>query len=299
MSASSSISVLGGRLASFLHHKPLVDVPPVLTSPKRFPYGQFQFQLEIPRPGAYEIEASTDLRHWTILSSDLSRVTRVEYLDTTAGNFSFRFYRAWFGELCSPNVLGYAALTIPPGFAMIANPLIASDNTVQALFPHVPNGATLTKFDTHLFKLTRNSFSNGKWSNPGDTLVPGEGAIILNPSFDFKKVSMVGEVQQGDLSLPIPAGFSVRSSIVPVPGQLDADLLFPAADDDVVHLFDRDRQQYVIYSFKESKWSPEPPVLAVGESFWVGKTFGGNWNRTLVLNQTEPVSASEPASPTS
>src|SRR5947208_2878694 len=104
---------------------------------------------------------------------------------------------------------------------------------------------------------------------------------------------MVGEVQQGDLSLPIPAGFSVRSSIVPLPGQLDSDLVFPAAEDDVVHLYDRDRQKYVVYSFNSGKWSPEPPILGVGESFWVGKTFAGNWSRTLLLNQVENAPAPE------
>ena len=98
---------------------------------------------------------------------------------------------------------------------------------------------------------------------------------------------MVGDVEQGDLSLPIPAGFSVRSSIVPLPGQLDTDLVFPVAENDVIHLFDRDRQRYLVYSFNAGKWSPEPPVLGVGESFWVGKTFAGNWTRTLVLNQLE------------
>jgi hypothetical protein len=283
MMASLNKTTLSDRLTSLFHHKPMVDLPPVLTAPKRFPYGQFQFQIDLPAGGQYQIEVTTDLRRWVILHSEVTRAKRVEFLDPSAVNFSFRYYRVRVGELYSPNVVGYAVLSLPPGFAMIANPLQAADNTVQALFPSLPQGTTLTKFDTHLFKLTKNVFTGPQWTNPGETLVPGEGAIIFNPSADFKKLSMVGEVQQGDLSLPIPAGFSVRSSIVPVPGQLDSDLMFPAADDDVVHLFDRDRQAYVIYSFNNSKWVPEPPVLGVGESFWVGKTFGGNWNRTLVL----------------
>jgi hypothetical protein len=288
--SNSSRRSLSGRLSNLFHQKPTIDVPPTVSMPKRFPYGQFQLQIELPVSGQYSLEATTDLKNWTVIASESVRGQKVEYLDPTAANFSFRFYRVRAGELYSPKVVGYATLSIPPGFAMVANPLQAVDNSVQALFPKLPEGTTLTKFDTHLFKLTKNVFDGNQWSNPSETLLPGEGAIIFNPSSAFKTLSMVGEVQQGDLSLPIPAGFSIRSSIVPVPGQLEADLLFPAADDDIVHVFDRDRQAYVIYSVKNGKWSPDAPVIGVGESFWVGKTFGGNWNRTLSLNQPPDLS---------
>jgi len=262
----------------------------VLSAPKRFPYVQFQMHIRLAPGQTYQVQAGTDLRHWTTLLTDAAQRSTVEYLDNSAANFSFRYYRVLSGELCSSNVVGYATVTVPPGFAMLANPLMAESNTIDALFPNLPKGTTLTKFDTHLFKLTKNVFDGGKWSNPGDTLLPGEGAILFNPSADFKTLRISGEVQQGELSIPIPAGFSVRSSPVPVPGQLDTDLQFPAAEDDVVHLFDRDRQRYTVYAYNGGKWTPEPPILAVGESFWVGKTFAGNWSRTLLLDQLEVAS---------
>jgi hypothetical protein len=85
----------------------------------------------------------------------------------------------------------------------------------------------------------------------------------------------------GQLSMPIPAGFSLRSSLVPKPGQLHEDLRFPITNGDVIHLFDRDRQQYVLYPFEDGKWTSGPPVLSVGEAFWVAKTSAGSWTRSL------------------
>jgi hypothetical protein len=116
-------------------------------------------------------------------------------------------------------------------------------------------------------------------------LLPGEVAIILNPTSDVKTLNFVGEVPQGDLSLPIPAGFSIRSSLLPLPGALDTDLGFPITNGDVIHLFDREQQKYIIYTFEQNRWTPSQPVIASGEAFWVGKTAAGNWVQSAVLNR--------------
>jgi len=185
----------------------------------------------------------------------------------------------------SANAVGYATINVPPGYSMIANPLQARPNTVSAILPGMPDGTALNKFDTRLFKLTENTVKGGRWINANETLSPGEGAIFFNPTADFKHINFVGEVMQGNLLLPIAAGFSVRSSQLPKPGRLHADLGFPISDGDVVHLFDRDRQKYVIYEYEPKKWESNPPVVGVGESFWIGKTKPGNWVQKLVINQ--------------
>jgi hypothetical protein len=97
----------------------------------------------------------------------------------------------------------------------------------------------------------------------------------------------VGEVMRGDLILPIPSGFSIRSSMVPLPGRLDGDLQLPMFDGDVVHLFDRDRQDYAIHTYRDGKWTPTPPVIAIGESFWIGRTTAGNWVQSGLLDAAE------------
>jgi hypothetical protein len=243
--------------------------------------------ISLPERSEYQVQASTNLRHWTTIFARVAHTAMVQYVDTSAGNYSCRFYRVVIGRGCSTNVVGYISLNLPPGFAMIANPLLSENNTVESLFPNAPDGTTLTRFDTHQYKLIKNSCSHGKWINGHGALAQGEGAMIFNPTDVFRHLTFVGEVQQGDLSMPLPYGFSVRSSMVPVPGALDSDLNFPVVDEDVIHLFDRDRQKYVDYSFSGGRWNPEPPVVGVGEAFWVAKCKAGTWAQHLKLNNLE------------
>jgi hypothetical protein len=250
--------------------------PPVLGDATRFPYGPFQFKTRLPKGTAYQIDVSADLKTWTDIANGTAGIESMEYLDSDASKFNHRFYRIAAGTVHSTNVIGYAAVTLAPGFSMIANPL-ESTRTVAEVFNGWPDGTTLSKFDTRLFRLTENAVKFGKWTNPSEILMPGEGAIFYNPTSDYKSVSFVGEVMQGNLSIPIPGGFSVRSSMLPLPGHLGEDLGFPVADGDVIHLFDRDRQKYVLYPYEEGKWTDGSPVVSVGESFWVAKTEPGNW----------------------
>ena len=184
------------------------------------------------------------------------------------------------GDVLSLNVIGYASVTLPPGFSMIANPLDGPSNSVGEMFKGWPDGTTLNKFDTRFFRLAENEIKFGKWTNPGEKLLPGEGAIFFNPTSDYKSHSFVGEVMQGNLSIPIPSGFSIRSSLLPLAGSLE-ELDFPISDGDVIHVFDRDRQTYVLYPYEGGKWTTGQPALSVGESFWVAKTSPGNWTQNF------------------
>ncbi len=161
-------------------------------------------------------------------------------------------------------------------------PFDSPSNCVAEMFKGWPDGTTLNKFDTRFFKLAENEIKFEKWTNPTEQLMPGEGAIFFNPTSDYKAHSFVGDVLQGNLSVPIPGGFSIRSSLLPQPGSLD-DLDFPIANGDVIHLFDRDQQKYVLYPYEGDKWTAGLPVVSVGESFWVAKTEPGNWTRHLSL----------------
>jgi len=276
-SVGQSISGLFGRKS-----KPVVTAPPSLGSAARFPYGPFLFKFQIGKGTPYEIQASSNLQAWGPITSETSAGELVEYVDSDASKFSLRFYRV-LSETVYSNVIGYASINVPPGYSLIANPLHAPSNAVSAILPDMPDDTALNKFDTHLFKLTENAVKNDKWINPDETLSPGEGAIFFNPTSDFKNINFVGEVLQGELLRPIASGFSIHSSQIPKPGRLHADLGFPIQEGDVVHLFDRDHQKYVIYEYDRKKWDSNPPILGVGESFWIGKTTPGNWVQTLVI----------------
>jgi hypothetical protein len=260
-----------------------VAAPPTLGAPTRFPYGPFRFEARLTKGVLFEIQASTDLTRWLAILKGTASGPSLEHVDSEASKFSYRFYRVLADGVCSTNVIGYASTTLPPGFSMIANPLNAPNNTVAELFKDWPGGTTLSKFDTRLFCLTDNGVKNKAWTNPHDKLLPGEGAIFFNPTPDYRPLIFVGEVTQGNLSMPIPAGFSVRSSLVPQAGQLEEDLHFPIGEGDVIHLFDRDRKKYVLYPYENGKWTNGAPVVSVGESFWVAKTEAANWVRNFFV----------------
>ncbi len=260
--------------------------PAVLGDAVRFPYGAFAFKTHLPKGTAYFIEASSDLKNWSFIAQEVSTGQPIEYIDSEAFKFSHRFYRVIVDEQPSLNVMGYAAVTLPPGFSMIANPFESPANSVGEMFKGWPDGTKLNKFDTRFCRLVETEIKLGKWTNPSERLSPGEGAIFFNPTSDYKSHSFVGEVMQGSLSVPIPSGFSVRSSLLPQPGSIES-LGFPISDGDVIHLFDRDRQQYSLYPYEQGKWSSGTPVISVGESFWVAKTEGANWSQSSDLRDRE------------
>jgi hypothetical protein len=185
-------------------------------------------------------------------------------------------------------VLGYLSITLPPGFSMIANPLQATTNTVGKVFKDWPDGTTLNKFDTQLFRLAENEVKSSQWTNPSESLMPGEGAIFFNPTSDYRSVCFMGEIPPPDLSIPIPSGFSMCSSPVPHSGSLIEDLEFPIANGDVIHVFDRDKQQYALYPYENGNWTAGAPTLSVGEAFWVAKTEPGTWTRAVPPKDVEP-----------
>lgn len=283
MSANQIVPGVGGFITSFIRRKSTQEVltSPLLVNPKRVPYGAFVFNLQVPRGVSYDIEVSRDLKNWELLHSDAAESELVEYIDTDASRFSYRFYRARAGAFYSSNVMGYAAVPLPPGYSLISNPFKSPDNRVAALFPNMPEWAAVCKFEMKLFKLTNNVMKNGVWSNPDETLSPGEGALICNPTDDFKVINFVGDVMQGNLLNPVPSGFSIRSSLLPRAGRLDMDLNLPFSEGDVVHLFDRDKQTYVEYIYPSRRWELEPPMIGVGEAFWVGKSAPVNWVQKL------------------
>jgi hypothetical protein len=256
--------------------------PPALGEPLRVPYGPFRFSSRLPKGRAYVVQASTDLKTWTAIGEGTAPEGTLEYIDSEAFKFTYRFYRLLAGKVVSANILGYAAVALVPGFSMIANPF-DSAQTVSDIFKGWPEGTTFHRFDTRLFRLMENAIKRDAWGNPTEKLMPGEGAIFFNPTSDYKSANFVGEVMQGQLSVPVPSGFSVRSSLVPQPGNLADDLGFPIANGDVIHLFDRERQKYVLHPFDEGKWTAGPPVVSVGESFWVAKAEPGNWTRNSVV----------------
>jgi len=182
----------------------------------------------------------------------------------------------------SVNAVGYVNVDLPKGFSIIANPLDAGagNNTVSKLLASVPDGTTVYKFVNGAF--TVNTLDLGEWTNPNESLNPGEGAFVRSPS--AAKVTFVGEVPQGSLSTAVPAGFSLKASQVPQSGKLDTDLGFPAQDGDTVYQFNNAKGSYDVHTLDLGEWSGGAPTPKVGEGFFVKVAKATTWARTFSVN---------------
>jgi len=181
----------------------------------------------------------------------------------------------------SVNVVGYHKVSLVKGFNLIANGLNAPTNTVGVLLADLPDGAVVYKFNNGSFSVNAKDF--GEWAAPNDTLAPGEGAFVkVDAPID---ITFVGEVMQGNLSTAIPAGFSIKSSQVPLDqvaltGTNGQD--FPAVDGDVVYRFNPGTQQYSISSYDFGEWTVVP-TPKLGEAFFVKKVAATAWTRTFTV----------------
>src|SRR2546430_1617669 len=80
----------------------------------------------------------------------------------------------------SLNVVGYYNVTVAGNhYGMLANQLVQTNSTVQALFASAPSGQTILKWTGSLFAPNNNDTSFG-WDDPSMTLVPGEGFFLKN-----------------------------------------------------------------------------------------------------------------------
>ncbi|MCF7709498.1 MAG: hypothetical protein K9N52_11420 [Verrucomicrobia bacterium] len=174
----------------------------------------------------------------------------------------------------SVNVVGYVNVDVPAGFSIVANPLDNKDgNMLSNLIPDTENGAMVYKYDP-ASGFVSSTYFMGSWS-PDLELQPGEGAFVNVSS--PTTITFVGEVMQGDLSVELPAGFSLVASQVPQSIKLE-DMNFPAENGDMVYFF-RDGN-YSSSTFFMGGFSPEA-TPSVGEGFFVNKGSAATWSRSF------------------
>ncbi|MDQ6630883.1 MAG: hypothetical protein M3Y82_03895 [Verrucomicrobiota bacterium] len=188
-------------------------------------------------------------------------------------------------QVFSVNAVGYVNVTLPPGFSMIANPLIAGTNTLGALIPVAPDGAQAYKFTGAGYVVnTFDSLAPGWLPAPNTPFNVGEGMFFRNNQATNLVITFVGEVAQGSLTNPLPAGFSIRSSMVPQSGAIDSILGLPAQDGDQIYKFTSSGYQVSTYDSLAPGWLPTAPVIQVGESFFLRETAAKDWVRNFSVN---------------
>jgi hypothetical protein len=196
-------------------------------------------------------------------------------------------------QVYSVNAVGYVNVTLKPGFNLVSNPLIASDNSIGNLFKNIqgtiPGGLSV-------FKFVNNNFVSASWdefdlkyspdSAAAETVVPGDGVFVFNPGSTDLTLTFVGEVSQGATTTPLPRGFSIKASVVPQAGKPDAFGL-PGAPGDSLYKYNTTTKNYDASTFDEFdlKWVPDLPVINVGEAFFYFRNGAAtNWTRTFSVN---------------
>ena len=202
---------------------------------------------------------------------------------STASSFAQTVY--------SVNAVGFVNVTCPPGFSIIANPLSATVNTVQALMPtSLPFLSSVFKFNPAGGGFTSSVYlGSGNWTANAMTLVPGEGFFFKNPSASPITLTFVGNVQEGTLTTPLPQGFSLVSSQVPQSGLVSTDLRLPISFLDAVFRFNGSGyDSYVVVNVgPPAAWTGVggEPTINVGEGFFVKKqSSAANWTRVFSVN---------------
>jgi PEP-CTERM motif-containing protein len=192
--------------------------------------------------------------------------------------------------------IGFANTTFQPGANLFGNPLNASINDLNTLFPTAPDGTVISLWNAPSLQFSQSSvFSGGTWS-VNLTLAPGTGAALTAPSSFVN--TFVGEVlnASGGPLTSIGTGIDIRppgpfggadglylfSSLLPVnyPFTSDGassppDTTFNAFDliigrapteGESVTRLDRTTQTYIITTFDGVAWDNGAPGLAVGEA---------------------------------
>lgn len=247
--------------------------------PVHSPEGLFRFKFRVPDRLTYSVETSADLKNWQEVCTGISRGHVIRCADSEAHQFRQQFYRLRCAGIFSESVVGYASIDLPPGHSMISNPFRGT-SAIKEIFRGWPNGTRLSRFDTTLFRLIENRLHKGEWTEPEASLAAGEGALFFNPTAERRTVTLCGGLMDGRHTIPIPSGFCIRGSSVPVRGALD-ELGFPLQNGDVIHLLDRERQKYVLHQFENGAWSNGPAVVEIGEAFWVAKCNAAAWTVNL------------------
>jgi len=186
----------------------------------------------------------------------------------------------------SLNVVGYYNVEMAAGWNLVANQLDQpGDNTVATVFgDQLPNNAQVFKFVGGSWSQSDAYLTGVGWLAGGTiTVNPGEGVFVNCP--EATTVTFVGEVKQGELSIPYGAGYSVVSSQVPQAGGVESVLGYaPQAGDQLVFWSKGDQSFATSAAYVSGLgWLPSEPSVGVGESFFVSSDAGGTWTRNFAV----------------
>jgi len=133
---------------------------------------------------------------------------------------------------------------------------------------NVPEGTQFYKFDAAAQRWQVNQFQFGRWVWPQQTLAPGEGAFIRNPTNPFS-ITFTG-------TAPTNFVFSARSGYNLLSLPTDGTSQLHHQDNDLLRVWDSTLTNYspLLISVQGNWYDPltgqrEEPSLRAGESFFI------------------------------
>ena len=176
----------------------------------------------------------------------------------------------------SVNIVGYVNKSVTTGLQIVANPLNATNNALSTIVPAPADFTQVLRWNGSDFDTA--TFFFGAWDSDF-VIAPGEG-FFINAAGDFTN-TFVGSIDVGSYTNDIPAGVSLKSSIVPVGGTADDIGLTAAVSDfDQVQKWNQGLNDYDTYTYFFGAWDVTP-TLDVAEGAVISSGAGGSWVQTL------------------
>jgi len=189
----------------------------------------------------------------------------------------------------SLNIVGYATLTIPAGYSMLANPLSAgATNGANEIMPIIDGEIILTWAGTK-FNQTGYDSGFGGWvgangSSPSvpPSLPPGSGFFFFNPGA-ATNVTFVGQVVPNPSStntINLASGYNLVGSAIPatVAAITNSPVKLPVIDGMIILEWDATKQKYTQTGFDsgfggwvgaDGSTASVAPPYSIGQGFFL------------------------------
>jgi len=202
----------------------------------------------------------------------------------------------------SLNIVGYATVTINPGYNLLANPLSAgATNGANEIMP-IQDGQLILTWTGTKFKQTGYDSSFGGWvgadgqtaSSP-PSLPPGTGFFYNNPLTTATNVTFVGQVVPGPSStnsLTLTPGYNLIGSPLPatVGAITNAPVSLPILDGMIILQWTGKAYKQTGFDSSFGGWvgadgqtASLPPPYTIGQGFFINNplTVNAFWKQSL------------------
>lgn len=249
--------------------------------------GGFSLRVEPEVGPVFDLEGSTNLVNWTVLTRLTNTSGVVELSETpSARQWGARFYRARSvatGRAAS-EIVGFVEVELPPGFSLVGISLIPPSPRVADLLAGLPVDTVLYKYHPDGRGFTINTLWEDGWTSPDDTFTLGEACLLGNPTSDVYRLTLHGTVPTGEQVRMLPAGWSLQALPLPRVGRLDRELSCPLRPQEMIAHWEARPAGLRFAVFTRDQWldggtfqPTQAPELAPGEGFWIYKHAPEAW----------------------